>query len=435
LSQSNRSQSAAHSAQRSPRGRPCSPVTSAAQFESPRKTTAGLPLTPKEFAPAAAEATAGGGDGVDATDDALLDDEAAAGSAAGRERRVRSDACSSIVCAAGCAAEPQAAQAAEPISASPRSWGHSFSMRVLGVGALLLASSSAYRLPGPSPSPVARAARSPAPRAAATPETHATLIFLRHGQSVWNEGNLFTGWADVELTTLGKNEAAQGATSMWQEGIKVDVAYTSLLTRARQTLDIVLKITGQEDVPVNSNWRLNERMYGGLTGLNKKETVAKYGEAQVKQWRRSYSTPPPPIDKSSEYWPGNDNKYAHIPDDEIPLSECLKDTVDRCLPYWKSDIMPALQRGKTVLVAAHGNSIRGMLKYLDEISDEVITGLEVPTGIPLVYRLDKNLKPIPSDRACEPLNGYFLVDPEELKKAQEKVANQSKLRYGEGEAK
>ena len=307
-------------------------------------------------------------------------------------------------------------------------------MRVLGVG-LLLASSSAYRLPGPSPSPVARAQRSPAPRAAATPETHATLIFLRHGQSVWNEGNLFTGWADVELTTLGKNEAAQGATSMWQEGIKVDVAYTSLLTRARQTLDIVLKITGQEDVPVNSNWRLNERMYGGLTGLNKKETVAKYGEAQVKQWRRSYSTPPPPIDKSSEYWPGNDNKYAHIPDDEIPLSECLKDTVDRCLPYWKSDIMPALQRGKTVLVAAHGNSIRGMLKYLDEISDEVITGLEVPTGIPLVYRLDKNQKPIPSDRACEPLNGYFLVDPEELKKAQEKVANQSKLRYGEGEAK
>ena len=133
---------------------------------------------------------------------------------------------------------------------------------------------------------------------------------------------------------------------------------------------------------------------------------------------------------SSEYWPGNDNKYAHIPDDEIPLSECLKDTVDRCLPYWKSDIMPALQRGKTVLVAAHGNSIRGMLKYLDEISDEVITGLEVPTGIPLVYRLDKNLKPIPSDRACEPLNGYFLVDPEELKKAQEKVANQSKQRYG-----
>ena len=308
-------------------------------------------------------------------------------------------------------------------------------MRVLSSVGLLLASSSAYRLPGPSPSPVARAQRSPAPRAAAAPETHATLIFLRHGQSVWNEGNLFTGWADVELTTLGKNEAAQGATSMWQEGIKVDVAYTSLLTRARQTLDIVLKITGQEDVPVNSNWRLNERMYGGLTGLNKKETVAKYGEAQVKQWRRSYSTPPPPIDKSSEYWPGNDNKYAHIPDDEIPLSECLKDTVDRCLPYWKSDIMPALQRGKTVLVAAHGNSIRGMLKYLDEISDEVITGLEVPTGIPLVYRLDKNLKPIPSDRACEPLNGYFLVDPEELKKAQEKVANQSKLRYGEGEAK
>jgi 2,3-bisphosphoglycerate-dependent phosphoglycerate mutase len=158
--------------------------------------------------------------------------------------------------------------------------------------------------------------------------------------------------------------------------------------------------------------------------------VAKYGDDQVKKWRRSYSTPPPEIDTSSEYWPGNDNKYAHIPMDEIPLSECLKDTVERCLPYWEEAITPALQRGKTVLVAAHGNSIRGILKYVDSISDEEITKLEIPTGVPLVYNLDKELKPISSAGAIAPLSGVFLVDPEELKRKQEEVANQSKLRYG-----
>jgi len=268
----------------------------------------------------------------------------------------------------------------------------------------------------------------------APPDSHAVLILLRHGQSVWNEASLFTGWADVELTTLGKNEAAQAATTMWQEGLKIDVAYTSLLKRAQQTLDIVLKITDQEDVPVHQNWRLNERMYGGLTGLNKKETVAKYGEEQVKQWRRSYSTPPPPIDTGSPYWPGNDNKYAHIDEDEIPLAECLKDTVERCLPYWEGSMVPALERGKTVLVAAHGNSIRGLLKHLDKISDEEITSLEIPTGIPLIYHLDSELQPIASPDAVAPLTGYWLADLEALKQAQEEVANQSKLRYGEGGA-
>lgn len=284
-------------------------------------------------------------------------------------------------------------------------------------------SATSYQL---SPAPRSSAARS----AVCMSEPHATIVFLRHGQSVWNEASLFTGWADVELTTLGKNEAAAGATQMWKEGISIDVAFTSLLKRAQQTLDIVMRITGQEDVPVHQNWRLNERMYGGLTGLNKKETVAKFGDDQVKMWRRSYSTPPPEIDTSSEYWPGNDNKYAHIPEDEIPLSECLKDTVERCLPYWDESITPALKRGKTVLVAAHGNSIRGILKYLDNISDEEITQLEIPTGIPLVYKLDKDLQPIVSDRAVAPLRGHFLVDPEELKRKQEEVANQSKLRYG-----
>jgi len=218
--------------------------------------------------------------------------------------------------------------------------------------------------------------------------------------------------------------------SLRRQGIVIDVAFTSLLKRAQQTLDIVMRITGQEDVPVHQNWRLNERMYGALTGLNKKETVAKFGDDQVKKWRRSYAIPPPEISTESEYWPGNDNKYAHIPMDEIPLAECLKDTVDRCLPYWEESITPALMRGKTVLVAAHGNSIRGILKYLDGISDEEITQLEIPTGIPLVYRLDKNLQPIKSELAVPPLTGRFLVDEEELKRKQEEVANQSKLRYG-----
>jgi 2,3-bisphosphoglycerate-dependent phosphoglycerate mutase len=279
-----------------------------------------------------------------------------------------------------------------------------------------------------------RAPRPTSPRLSpivAAAEKHATVIFLRHGQSEWNAASLFTGWADVPLTTLGKNEAAEGATQMWREGYKVDVAYTSLLKRAQQTLDIVLKITGQEEVPVHQNWRLNERMYGGLTGLNKKETVEKFGADQVGQWRRSYDTPPPPIDTSSPYWPGNDNKYAHIPEEDIPLSECLKDTVERTLPYWSKTITPALTRGKTVLIAAHGNSIRGMLKYLDGISDEEITALEIPTGIPLVYELDINLQPIPSADAVYPLTGKFLTDAEALLKAQEEVANQSKLRYSQ----
>ena len=196
-------------------------------------------------------------------------------------------------------------------------------------------------------------------------DAHCTVIFLRHGQSTWNEASLFTGWANVELTTLGKNEAARAATQLWSEGHKIDVAYTSLLKRAQQTLDIVLRITGQEDVPVHQSWRLNERMYGDLTGLNKKETAERFGAEQVKIWRRSYDTPPPPIDTTSQYWPGNDNEYAHIKEEDIPLSECLKDTVERTLPYWQKEIVPALKRGKTVLIAAHGNSIRGMLNKLD----------------------------------------------------------------------
>jgi len=199
-------------------------------------------------------------------------------------------------------------------------------------------------------------------------------------------------------------------------------------------LGIVLRITGQEDVPVHQNWRLNERMYGGLTGLNKKETAEKYGAEQVKIWRRSYDTPPPPIETSSPYWPGNDNEYAHIPEEDIPLSECLKDTVERTLPYWNSEIVPALERGKTVLIAAHGNSIRGMLKAIDGVSDEDVVGLEIPTGVALVYKLDRELRPIKHPNAVAPLSGIFLGDADEVAKAQRQVAEQSEARYGEKES-
>lgn len=215
---------------------------------------------------------------------------------------------------------------------------------------------------GALPRSVARPVRSSRIAASASDGTYATIVFLRHGQSAWNEANLFTGWADVPLTTLGKNEAASGATQIWKEGIEFDVCYTSLLQRAQQTLRIVLTITGQEHVITHNSWRLNERMYGALTGLDKKQTVEKYGEDQVKLWRRSFSTPPPPIDLDNEHWPGNDNRYAHIPIEDIPRSECLKDTIDRTLPYWESDIMPALKRGKTICIAAHGTCASGGLR-------------------------------------------------------------------------
>jgi len=253
------------------------------------------------------------------------------------------------------------------------------------------------------------------------------VCFVRHGQSDWNAKNLFTGWADVPLTILGKNEAAAGATWIWKEGLEFDVAYTSELQRAQQTLRLVMEITGQDDLTVHKSWRLNERMYGALQGLNKKETVQKYGDEQVLQWRRSFTTPPPPCELDSEYYPGNDNKYIHVPEADIPRSECLKDTIDRTLPYWETAIVPALKRGKTVLIAAHGNSIRGMVKALDGIADDDIVGLEIPTGVPLLYELDADLKPLKDPRSFGMLSGAFLGDPEEIAAAQKKVADQTKV--------
>ena len=238
------------------------------------------------------------------------------------------------------------------------------------------------------------------------PGTHSTVIFLRHGQSVWNAASLFTGWADVELSTLGKNEAASAATDLWREGFNIDVAFSSRLKRAMQTLDIVLRISGQEDVPCNRCWRLNERMYGGLTGLNKVETAEKYGDEQVKIWRRSFDTPPPDVDLDSEHWPGNDREYLHIPIEDIPRAESLKDCIERTIPYWQGDITPALKRGKTVLIAAHGNSIRGMLKHLDGISDDDILSVEArsppasarhdPSPAPVLARMDARIVLIPN---------------------------------------
>jgi 2,3-bisphosphoglycerate-dependent phosphoglycerate mutase len=258
-----------------------------------------------------------------------------------------------------------------------------------------------------------------------TPGQHAKLVFLRHGQSTWNQLNLFTGWVDVPLSDLGVEEATAGGQELKKAGLKFDVAYTSLLQRAQETCRIGLTESEQTDVTVIKDWRLNERHYGALQGKDKKETVAEFGEAQVKVWRRSYDVPPPPVVAGSKYDAKVDPLYAGIDASTLPQCECLKDTVERCLPLWDEQIAPALQRGETVLVAAHGNSIRGLLKFLDGISEDEITGVEIPTGIPLVYNLDKELRPIPAEGCVAPLCGAFLGDPAAVAEAAAKVAAQT----------
>jgi enolase len=236
-----------------------------------------------------------------------------------------------------------------------------------------------------------------------------TLIFSRHGESEWNVANRFTGWVDVDLSAKGLQEAKAAGELLKAEGIKVDIAFTSYLKRAIKTLDIALEAADQLSVPVKKTWRLNERMYGGLTGLDKKETVTKHGADQVQIWRRSFDIPPPEIEKTSPYYPGNDPKYADLKDDEIPTTECLKDTIARVMPYWEKEIVPELKAGKTVFVAAHGNSIRAIVKFLEGISDDEIPGLEIPTGTPLLYTLGTGLKPFGSDEAMPPLKcGIYL---------------------------
>lgn len=243
------------------------------------------------------------------------------------------------------------------------------------------------------------------------------LVLIRHGLSQWNKENRFTGWVDVPLSEEGVEEARQGAELLKREGYAFDVAYTSVLKRAIKTLWIVLEGLDQMWIPVHRSWRLNERMYGALQGLDKAETTAKHGADQVKIWRRSYDIPPPQLTTDNEYWPGKDPRYAKLAPNELPLSESLADTVKRFLPYWESDIAPAIKRGERVLIAAHGNSLRALVKHLDQVSDKDIVELNIPTGIPLVYELDDDLKPI---------RRYYLGDPEAAKKAAEAVAAQAK---------
>jgi 2,3-bisphosphoglycerate-dependent phosphoglycerate mutase len=242
-----------------------------------------------------------------------------------------------------------------------------------------------------------------------------TLVLLRHGQSQWNLENRFTGWVDVPLSELGIEEAKRAGRELREAGLRFDVAYTSVLKRAIKTLWLALEELDQMWLPVHKSWRVNERMYGALQGLDKAETAARHGEAQVKVWRRSYDIPPPPMDKSDAGWPGHDARYASLREEEIPVCESLEDTVERFLPYWESDIAPALRRGERVLLAAHGNSLRALVKHLDGVSDQDITELNIPTGVPLYYELDDDLKPI---------SHRYLGDPEAIKKAAEAVAKQ-----------
>ncbi len=228
-----------------------------------------------------------------------------------------------------------------------------------------------------------------------------TLILLRHGQSEWNELNLFTGWVDVRLTEKGRTEARRGGELMAESGILPDVLHTSLLSRAIQTADIALDAADRLWIPVTRSWRLNERHYGALQGKDKAQTLEQFGPEQFQLWRRSFDVPPPPLDDDSEFSQVNDPRYAGI-DGEVPRTESLKLVIDRMLPYWESAIVPDLEAGKTVLVTAHGNSLRGLVKHLDNISDDDIAGLNIPTGIPLVYELDDDNRPTGASRYLDP---------------------------------
>ena len=241
------------------------------------------------------------------------------------------------------------------------------------------------------------------------------LVLLRHGQSQWNLDNRFTGWVDVPLSELGMKEAKEAGRLLKEAGLGFDVAFTSVLKRAIKTLWITLEELDLMWIPVHRSWRINERMYGALQGLNKSETVALHGEEQVKIWRRSYDVPPPAMDESHEHYPGKDPRYARLAKADVPKTECLKDTVNRFLPYWESDIAPAVRRGERVIIAAHGNSLRALVKYLDNVPEDEIVGLNIPTGIPLVYELREDLTPI---------THYYLGDPEAVRKAAEAVAKQ-----------
>lgn len=243
------------------------------------------------------------------------------------------------------------------------------------------------------------------------------VVLLRHGESVWNKENLFTGWTDVDLSEKGVEEAHNAGKLLKEGGYTFDIAFTSVLKRAIRTLWIALEEMDLMWIPVVRSWRLNERHYGDLQGLNKAETAEKRGQEQVHIWRRSYDTPPPPLSRDDDRYPGKDARYASLPTDEVPLTECLKDTVERFLPYWVDNIVPVIKEGKNVVIAAHGNSLRALVKYLDNISDEEIPLLNIPTGVPLVYELDEDMHPI---------KHYYLGDQDVVNAAINAVANQAK---------
>ena len=245
------------------------------------------------------------------------------------------------------------------------------------------------------------------------------IVFMRHGESTWNLDNRFTGWTDVDLTEKGMREARSAGTVLKEAGYTFDLAYTSVLKRAIRTLWLTLDEMDMMWLPVKNDWRLNERHYGALQGLDKAETAAKYGDAQVLVWRRSYDTPPPPLEAADPRNSFDDPRYANVPKESIPLTECLKDTVERVMPAWDEDIAPAIRAGKKILISAHGNSLRALIKMLDGISDEEIVGLNIPNGQPLVYELDADLKPI---------RHYYLGDQEAIAAAVAAVANQGKAR-------
>ena len=243
------------------------------------------------------------------------------------------------------------------------------------------------------------------------------VVLLRHGESTWNKENRFTGWTDVDLSDKGREEALAAGRLLKQEGFSFDLAFTSVLTRAIRTCWMTLDELGELWIPVQRSWRLNERHYGALQGLNKAETAAQHGDAQVKIWRRAYDIPPPPLALDDPRHPSHDRRYASLSPSDLPLTESLKDTVARFLPYWHATIAPSIQSGKRVVVAAHGNSLRALVKYLDDVPESEIVELNIPTGIPLVYELDPQLKP---------LRHYYLGDPAAAAAAAARVANQAK---------
>jgi 2,3-bisphosphoglycerate-dependent phosphoglycerate mutase len=245
------------------------------------------------------------------------------------------------------------------------------------------------------------------------------VVLLRHGESDWNRENRFTGWTDVDLSELGRQEAKAAGQLLKKEGYTFDQAFTSVLKRAIRTLNLALDEMGLLWIPVQRSWRLNERHYGALQGLNKAETAAKFGDDQVKVWRRSYDIPPPPLEKTDERFPAFDPRYADVPRAALPATECLKDTVARFVPYWQDVIAPSIKAGKKVVIAAHGNSLRALVKYLDGISDQDIVELNIPTGIPLVYELDDKL---------EAIRKYYLGDAAEIEAKMKAVANQGKAK-------